>query len=288
MPVMDGYEATREIRRNPRWTDLPVIAMTANAMAGERDKVIACGMNDHIPKPLKVDQMFATIAHWVTPAHPDTAPAAGHSAPATGAFADLPGIDTRAGLATTMGNEKLYRRLLSRFRDGALDFASLFATAQGDADPEAATRAAHSLRGTSGNIGAREVQAAAAELEQACQRGDSAERIAAALAHTLSRLTPVIDGLQRLATFEQAPGGATMVLDPERVRPVVDRLATLLAESDASAAEAAEELAGELRGSPWAAQLGKVAKQIAIYDFDAAAEELVPIAEAFKAEQTAP
>ncbi|WP_265944119.1 response regulator [Dechloromonas sp. A34] len=288
MPVMDGYEATREIRRNPRWTTLPVIAMTANAMAGEREKVIACGMNDHIPKPLKVDQMFATIAHWVTAAHPDKLPAADRSASAGGAFADLPGIDTRAGLATTMGNEKLYRRLLTRFRDGARDFASLFAAAQDDADPLAATRAAHSLRGTSGNIGAREVQAAATELEQACQRGDDAERIAAALARTLSRLAPVIDGLQRLATVEQAPEGATVELDPERVQPLLDRLTTLLAESDASAAEAVEELAGELRGSPWDAQLGKVAKQIAIYDFDAAAEELASVIEAFKAEQPQP
>ncbi|HXE40902.1 MAG TPA: response regulator, partial [Azonexus sp.] len=288
MPVMDGYETTREIRRNPRWTDLPVIAMTANAMAGEREKVIACGMNDHIPKPLKVDQMFATIAHWVTPAHPATPPAAEQSATEAGAFAELPGIDTRAGLATTMGNEKLYRRLLGKFRDGARDFASRFAAAQDDADPQAATRAAHSLCGSAGNIGARAVQAAAAELEQACRRGDSAERIAAALARTVDRLAPVIDGLQRLATVEPAPGGAAVALDAERIRPVLDRLATLLAESDASAAETAEELAGELRGSPWAAQLGQVAKQIAIYDFDAAAEELAGIAEAFKAEQAQP
>ncbi|MBI2276982.1 MAG: response regulator [Dechloromonas sp.] len=288
MPVMDGYAATREIRRNPRWTKLPVIAMTANAMAGERDKVIACGMNDHIPKPLKIDQMFATIAHWVTPAHPGSLPAADHSAPAAGAFADLPGIDTRAGLATTMGNEKLYRRLLSRFRDGARDFASLFAAAQGDADPEAATRAAHSLRGSAGNIGARALQAAAAELEEACRRGDSAERIGAPLARTLERLAVVIDGLQRLAAMEAAPGGSAVVLVPERIRPLVARLATLLAESDASAAEAAAELAGELRDSPWAAQFAKVGERIAIYDFDAAAEELVGIVEAFKTEQTAP
>ncbi|HXE36894.1 MAG TPA: hypothetical protein VN639_00360, partial [Azonexus sp.] len=142
--------------------------------------------------------------------------------------------------------------------------------------------------GSAGNIGAHAVQAAAAELEEACRRGDSAERIGAALARTLEWLAVVIDGLQRLAASEAAPGGTAAALDPERIRPLLDTLATLLADSDASAAEAAEELAGELHGSPWAAPLGKVAERIAIYDFDAAAEELAGIAEAFKAKQTAP
>ena len=68
MPVMDGYAATRALRQQPQWRDLPVIAMTANALVGDRDKVLAAGMNDHIAKPIKVDQMFATLARWVRPA----------------------------------------------------------------------------------------------------------------------------------------------------------------------------------------------------------------------------
>ena len=67
MPVMDGYAATREIRKNPAWTKLPVIAMTANAMAGDKEKVLEAGMWDHIAKPLNVADMFATIAKWVAP-----------------------------------------------------------------------------------------------------------------------------------------------------------------------------------------------------------------------------
>ncbi|CAN5757986.1 hypothetical protein BH11PSE8_BH11PSE8_07630 [soil metagenome] len=70
MPVMDGYEATRHIRADPRWHALPVIAMTANAMAGDRERVLAVGMNDHIVKPLDIDAMFATLARWLKPATP--------------------------------------------------------------------------------------------------------------------------------------------------------------------------------------------------------------------------
>jgi PAS domain S-box-containing protein len=67
MPDMDGYEATRQIREQPQWRDLPVIAMTANALVGDRDKVLLAGMNDHIAKPLQIDDMFATLARWIRP-----------------------------------------------------------------------------------------------------------------------------------------------------------------------------------------------------------------------------
>jgi len=67
MPVMDGYTATRMLRQQPHLKDVPVIAMTANAMVGDREKVLAAGMNDHIAKPIKVDEAFATIARWARP-----------------------------------------------------------------------------------------------------------------------------------------------------------------------------------------------------------------------------
>jgi CheY-like chemotaxis protein len=67
MPVMDGFAATRELRKRPQWRTLPVIAMTANAMVGDRQKALDAGMDDHIAKPINVDQMFSTLARWVVP-----------------------------------------------------------------------------------------------------------------------------------------------------------------------------------------------------------------------------
>jgi CheY-like chemotaxis protein len=91
MPVMDGYTATRALRQQPQWRDLPVIAMTANAMVGDRDKALAAGMNDHIAKPISMDEVFATLARWVRPeAHASGRAAAGAGA---GALAgDLAGL----------------------------------------------------------------------------------------------------------------------------------------------------------------------------------------------------
>jgi CheY-like chemotaxis protein len=67
MPVMDGFAATRALRERPELKDLPVIAMTANAMVGDRQKALDAGMNDHIAKPINVSQMFSTLARWVGP-----------------------------------------------------------------------------------------------------------------------------------------------------------------------------------------------------------------------------
>ncbi|MES2346200.1 MAG: response regulator, partial [Pseudomonadota bacterium] len=110
MPVMDGYTATRRLREQPRFAALPIIAMTANAMAGDRELALAAGMNDHISKPLNVAGMFATMARWIRPVHRAAAVgSAAIAAETVGAAgpdalpAHLAGIDQRAGLATSMG-----------------------------------------------------------------------------------------------------------------------------------------------------------------------------------------
>ena len=195
MPVMDGYAATRELRRDPKWRDLPIIAMTANAMVGDREKVLAAGMNDHIAKPINVTELFATLARCVRPG-------------TVGASSAFTGIDRPAALARMMGDEALYERLLGRFRDHEASFAARFGAACAAHDMITATRLAHDLKSESGTLGAVAVSEAAEALEHACANGASAADVDALLAAVVERLDPVMAGLRSLNGGAAAVGEA--------------------------------------------------------------------------------
>jgi CheY-like chemotaxis protein len=280
MPVMDGFTATREIRKLPQFARLPIIAMTANAMAGDKEKVIEAGMWDHIAKPLNVSQMFATIAKWVKPGAAklgagDTAPKAEIAAAAqpAGGLPALPGIDTKAGMATCTNKESLYLRMLAKFRDSQGKFAELFAAAQLDADPEAATRAAHTLKGTAGNIGAKALQGAAAALEHACAEKANPEVIADLLEKALAELAIVMPGLERIGAGAPA-AAATPALATADLNAALSKLKTLLEESDSEAGDLLADLLEKLGNTSVGRQLKPVAAAVESFDFDTALEHL--------------
>ena len=256
MPVMDGYTCTGLLRAQACFASLPIIAMTANAMTGDRELALESGMNDHISKPLNVAAMFATMARWIRP----IPKAPGESV--------LAGIDQVAGLATCMGKQALYRRMLIKFRDSQGQFLQAYQAALLDSDADAAARVAHTLRGTAGNIGAAGVAAAATALELACRAGAAPEVLAPLVAAVERALTPVLSGLATLGVDLVAPASAG-ALQPQTTA-LQAQLRTLLADSDTSAAEVLSQLEGALAGSPLAAALRKVGEQLARFDFDEA------------------
>jgi PAS domain S-box-containing protein len=284
MPVMDGYTATRRLREEPRFQQLPVIAMTANAMAGDRELALSAGMNDHISKPLNVTSMFATMAKWIRPRQPQPPVlAAGASniasnnagsAAATALPEQLPGIDQHAGLATSMGRSELYRRMLARFREGQGRFRDNFEEARRCDDPDAAARVAHTLRGTAGNIGAKNTAAAATALELACKANADDAEIARLLAAAEQELAAVLAGLAVLdgappAPAREATAPASAPLPPQAAAMMM-QLRTLLADSDTAALEVLGELETLAQGHALARQLRKVSQEIERFDFDAA------------------
>jgi signal transduction histidine kinase/DNA-binding response OmpR family regulator len=196
MPVMDGYAATRALRQQPSLKELPVIAMTANAMVGDREAVIAAGMNDHIAKPIRVDEMFATLAKWIRPSQPVVV--GGDSG--ADALQAMNGIDTHCGLANVGGNEVLYRRVLSLFRQREADFAQRFSAARHAGDVDAATRAAHDLKGLAGTLGMHGLQQSAVALERAHLDGASEAEVEALAHEVSSHLEAVVAALRGLET----------------------------------------------------------------------------------------
>ncbi|WP_176761369.1 transporter substrate-binding domain-containing protein [Desulforhopalus singaporensis] len=165
MPVMDGYEASRRIRVQERFKDLPILAMTANTMNGDREKVLEAGMNDHIGKPIDMKNLVHTLAKWVAPS---TGSVQGcddvHN---TGIlFPIVEGIDTEDGLARTRDNRKLYLKLLKMFAETQQDFMVEFQGATAASDWQHAEMIAHRLKGVAGNIGAGRLFCCCAVLEE--------------------------------------------------------------------------------------------------------------------------
>jgi len=204
MPVLDGYATTRELRRDPLFRDLPVIAMTANAMVGDREKALAAGMNDHIAKPINVNEMFSTIARWV---QPRTVAAAArvddiNSHAAGLALADVPGLNAQAGLQSAMGDAALYRRLLRMFRDHQVDFQQRFQQARTEGDLSAARRIAHDMKSSAAFLGAHAVERAATALEEACMRGADDPGIDSHAMAVAGMLAPVVAGLSGLGVSD--------------------------------------------------------------------------------------
>jgi len=244
-------------------------------MSGDREKAIAAGMNDHIAKPLDVKRMFQTIATWV---HPTAAAASvpSHADADHGGVGHwaLPGVDVHAGLAGLAGKTSLYRKQLVRFRDSQCDFAATFAEARADADPSAAQRAAHTLKGLAGTIGAHAVREAAAALEAACASGADAAALDAALARTIAELSPVLQGLAQLPGLDPAATALPATIDTATVAPLFDQLEALLVQNDGRAVDVSEDLARRLAGTAFASGFDHVMKQLAAYDFDGAVTQL--------------
>jgi len=264
MPIMDGYTATRKIRQQKRYESLPILAMTANAMAGDREKVLKAGMNDHIAKPVNVNEMFHTMAKWITPSNRDSSVVRKKSAKQI-EIPVLDGINVKAGLARTMNDGKLYLRLLRKMADTHANFIEEYDSAVSGDDWELALRLVHSLKGVAGNIGAESLQTACDALEAYTKNkhSDVAARLAAKrelerVLHSTAGLTHEEESLSPVAS------------DSSALLRLLAKLSNQVNDFDTAALDTLEQnhellASGELR------LLGRSLKSaLGIYDFDSA------------------
>ncbi len=166
MPGMDGLQATRLIRANAALAHLPVIAMTAHAMAGDREKSRAAGMNDHVTKPFEPARLFETMLRWLTPVAATTSVTPVASAADAG-----PLVDTALGLRRCLGRPELYEKILGRYLKQRAATGNEVRTALEAGELEAGARAAHTLVSTAAMIGAPALAELARELHDAIDLG---------------------------------------------------------------------------------------------------------------------
>jgi two-component system, sensor histidine kinase and response regulator len=173
MPEMDGYQATARVRAEPRLAELPIVAMTAHAMTEERDRCLAAGMNAHITKPIDPELLYRTLMQFYRPGQAVAASAktVDHP-PSPDAPFDVAGLDVGDGLRRVAGNAKLYRSLLRQFVEQQADAVSRISASVEQQDFALAERLTHTLKGVSGNLGARTTNEMAAELEISLRNRD--------------------------------------------------------------------------------------------------------------------
>jgi CheY-like chemotaxis protein len=161
MPLMDGCQATALIRQDPAHATLPIIALTAHAMARDRDKCLAVGMNDYVTKPFDPAELFAVLERWVAPS-------------AMAGMPHSPVLSIQAGLARCLGRVDLHERILRRYLETRLEDPARIRQALDARDLDRARNLVHALISTAGTMGADGLSELARTLEQAIDEHSAA------------------------------------------------------------------------------------------------------------------
>jgi two-component system, sensor histidine kinase and response regulator len=282
MPVMGGIEATRAIRSDPRFRALPIIAMTANAMAADRDKCLEAGMNDHVAKPIDPDELFSALHRWIKPREAKGAPAkAAAPVKSPGTLADasdakaseIAGIDTKSALKRMGGNRRLYESLLRKFAEQQAGAVEEIRAALKAGDASTAERGAHTLKGVAGNLGATALAEVAAKAETAVKRGQDVETVLDSLSLALA---PVVQAI-RAALPPEVPTVAVSA-DPAAAADSLARLKKMLESDDGEAADFMLDARAHLSGVLTGAEIDSLAELVGNFDFAAALKCLSSIA----------
>ncbi|MBK7003535.1 MAG: response regulator [Rhodoferax sp.] len=289
MPVMDGFEATRFLRADPRFAQLPILAMTASATSSERERCIQCGMNDHIGKPIDVQQLFSTLARWITPKERHTqapAPQADQAVPSTAPENRLPpieGLDLELAVRRLGGNVVLARKLVQRFAQTQRQTAQAMRAAVCAADWKTLADLAHNTKGLAGNIGASALHQLCHAVESAARQGEegdaanlaslpaSTQALEECLAALLGRIDLALQTSDETATTPDTPDRAALQTD-------MQALAALLADDNPDAVRHATSVVAGLRLLGAQAAAAKLSEMIESYAFEAALPALQEVA----------
>jgi len=249
MPVMDGLTATVEIRKDPRYESLPILAMTANAMESDREKTREVGMVDHISKPIDPATLFNALIRFVEhrPAPEETTPDEQPAHSNSEGELRIEGLDVQGGLRRVLGKRDLYVSLLRQFVNGeeARTVDTINELLDND-NRDGAERAAHSLKGVAGTIGATGLQALAGHVEQAIREEGATDGLLPGLQDELSGVVERI----RLALPEDEDDSSEEEIpetDWEVVRETIQILDDQLGANDSDALDTFQNSEDALR-----------------------------------------
>jgi PAS domain S-box-containing protein len=271
MPIMDGYTATRKIREDQRFDDLPVLAMTAGATVEDRERSLAAGMNAHLTKPIVPKELYCALLEWIPHAErvlPDL-PDSGTSTQGDEheAVPAIAGLDTAAGTARIGGSSAAYMRLLHKFAENQANVIVDLRVALEQGSFELAVRLAHTLKGVAGSIGAAELQRLGAQLESDLKTQPSAnfEPLLGDTGVELTRVIEAINAESGGSESQDKPGQEPLPGDyPERIQ----RLTAQIEAYDGEATDTLENLIEDVGDPAVREKLKSLAILVNRYEYD--------------------
>ena len=286
MPEMDGYEATRIIRKEHNSDSLPIVALTAHAMAGEREKCLDSGMNDYLSKPIKTDHLYAVLTKWIKPGE-RSAPESKEPPPSEEDRdelpMELPGINMSEGLKNVGGEKGFFKKLLFEFYNDYRTAAQEITEALSNGQTEYVQRRTHTIKGVAGTIGAEDLMKNASALEDTFISHSKEDRRSLIVGFTGS-LDEVLESIGAMLPptdeyHEEEPGpGDGRNVDLKKVGPLMVELMGLLQEGDAGSEECFEALRDNINVSEYSEYVDKLQEQIGSYDFEDAQNTFMQLA----------
>ncbi|MFT5789215.1 MAG: two-component system sensor histidine kinase/response regulator [Shewanella sp.] len=279
MPVMDGYQATQALRKIPELAALPVIAMTANAMAGDKDMCLRVGMNAHIAKPIEVSLLYTTLLEYLGDGQQEILATDFDSSVTEDKVLFWPEhseLDIDKGLQLVQNSARLYRRIFERFYSGQIHIAEQIELALSRGKTTDAIRYAHTLKGMSGNLCAPKLVDVAKAVEAKLIASSEAD-VTAELAELTKLIEVICDAISKwmsqLANHDEPieQGAPSHVLSDVELAEAVAALLSMLEDADSDAVEKMEEIKDQVAVDIWQ-KMSPALVMIQSYQFDDASE----------------
>ncbi len=281
MPEMDGITATKKIRSISKYATLPIIALTAHATVEERKLCLDAQMNDHLSKPIDVQQLYSALSTWLQSIEIQEGQG-GKGKPSSLSMVNLPGFDTKSALALLASDEKLYKTLLIQFSEQHCNKDTELFDAIARNEHDNALVIVRTLHTLSSTLGATLLATLAHSLEQQMQDsplGIAEETTLMAFAAEFARVHATLR--KAFAFITEDPVDITPV-DYDALRPELVRLVELLREDDAASCSLFQELEGQLAQIDSDAT-SRIGRALDIFEFTEALKILEPMAKAIGA-----